>query len=321
MTLIAWLVYIPLQILWLPLSVLGAIWVAYKQVVVSSRMGVSQTAVEAINGRWTMDVFEMRSDKAARKLASAIPNNSTGGLWLALFPLWIARHIAGKPFLYPTLPPPEKAGIANLVTSRTMEFDSLIAANAQSAAQFVVLGAGLDTRVYGPLKESGLAMYELDQHAVQAYKRENVNKAKLDATNVQFIAVDFADKEWIAALMASSYDPAKRTIFLWEGVTLYLSDSAVRDTLCALKANSAPGSVVIADFYAERLLKVFKGKAGNTLLDATGEGLDLDLDFSSDAEGVVKKFVSAQGLTLGRHRFLGAGSKKGPFMVIAELLI
>jgi hypothetical protein len=200
MTLIAWLVYIPLQILWLPLSVLGAIWVAYKQLVVSSRMGVSQTAVEVINGRWTMDVFGLRSDRAARKLASTIPNNSTGGLWLALFPLWLSRHIAGEPFLYPTLPAPEKAGIANLVPSRTMEFDALIAANAEDAAQFVVLGAGLDTRVYGPLKQSGLALFELDQKAVQAYKRENVTKANIDATKVQFIEVDFADPNWISPL-------------------------------------------------------------------------------------------------------------------------
>jgi hypothetical protein len=321
MTLIAWLVYIPLQILWLPLSVLGAIWVAYKQLVVSSRMGVSQTAVEIINGRWTMDVFGVRTDEAARKLARIIPNTSTGGLWLALFPLWLARQIAGKPFLYPTLPPPEKAGIANFVPSRTVEFDALIAANVKDAAQFVVLGAGLDTRAYGPLNQNELAIFELDQKAVQAYKRENVTKAKIDATNVQCIEVDFADPNWISVLTASSYNPAKRTIFLWEGVTLYLSETNVRDTLSALKANAAPSSVVIADFYSERFLKIGKGKATSALLDATGEGLGLGFEFLGDAEGVLRSFVSAQGLTLGRHQFLGAGNKKGPFMVIAELLI
>ena len=321
MTLIAWLTYVPLQILWLPLSLLGAIWVAYKQIVVSSRMGVSQTAVEVINGRWTMDVFGLRCDKAARTLASTIPNNSTVGLWLVLFPLWLARHISGKPFLYPTLPDPAKAGIANLVTSRTIEFDALIADNAKDAAQFVVLGAGLDTRVYGPLKQSELALFELDQKAVQTYKRENITKAKIDSANVQYIEVDFADPNWISALAASNYDPAKKTIFLWEGVTLYLSEAAVRDTLSELKANAASGSVVIADFYAERFLKIGKGKAGSALLDATGERLALGLDFSDDAEGVLRNFIGAQGLTLGRHQFLGSDHTKGPFMVIAELII
>ena len=321
MTLFAWLVYLPLQILWLPLSLLGVTWVAYKQLVVSSRIGVSQTAVEIINGRWTIDLFGLRSDKAARTLASTIPNNSTGGLWLALFPLWLARQIAGKPFLYPTLPAPEQAGLANLVPSRTIEFDALIAANAEDAAQFVVLGAGLDTRAYGPLNQSELALFELDQKAVQAYKRENVTKAKIDATNVQFIEVDFADPNWISALTASSYDPAKKTIFLWEGVTLYLCETDVRDTLSALKANAAPGSVVIADFYSKRFVKIGRGRVAGALLDATGEGLGLGLDFSGDAQGVLRSFVGAQGLTLGRHQFLGAGNRKGPFIVIAELVI
>ena len=119
--------------------------------------------------------------------------------------------------------------------------------------------------------------------------------------------------------MASSYDPAKRTIFLWEGVTLYLSETAVRDTLSALKANAAPGSVVIADFYSERFVKVGKGKAVSTLLDATGEGLGLGLDFSDDAEGMLRNFIGAQDITLGRHQFIGSFSKKGPFMVVAEL--
>jgi hypothetical protein len=32
MVLFAWLIDIPLQILWLPLSIIGGLWVAYKQV-------------------------------------------------------------------------------------------------------------------------------------------------------------------------------------------------------------------------------------------------------------------------------------------------
>jgi len=321
MKLIAWLVYIPLQILWLPISLAGGAWVAWKQVVVSSRMGVSQTAVEIINGRWTMDVFGLRQDTAARKLASTIPNNSTVGLWLTLFPLWLARRIAGKPFLYPTVPLPEKASLANLVPSRTMEIDALITANTNDTAQFVVLGAGLDTRCYGILNQNAMAMFELDQKAVQTYKQEHLAKAKIDATNVQFIEVNFSDPTWIRALMTSSYDSAKKAIFLWEGVTLYLDRATVRETLSILKANAAPGSVVIADFYAERFVKMGKGRAVGALLDASQEGLAFGLNFSGDAEDVLRNFVHEQGLTLNRHQFLGAGHQQGPFIVIAELLI
>ncbi|GJF16587.1 hypothetical protein NGTWS0302_16100 [Mycolicibacterium cyprinidarum] len=321
MKLIAYLVYLPIQIIWLPLSLLGGALVAYKQLAISKRLGVSGTAVEVVNGRWTMDVFGLRRDPAARKLAAKIPNNSTFGLWLALFPLWLARQIAGEPIIYPTLPTPDAAGIANLIPSRTVEFDSLIGANAEYAGQFVVLGAGLDTRAYGPLQDCALALFELDQEANQAHKRKYVATCGIDTTKVEFITVDFADPLWIRALTSSRYDSARKTIFLWEGVTLYLSEQAVNDTLSALKVNAAPGSVVIADFYSTRFVGIGKSKQGSKLLDITGEGMGFGLDFSNDAEGHLRRFVEAQGLTLGRHQFLGANNKNGPFSVIAELIV
>jgi len=88
MSLLAYLIYLPLQIVWLPISLLGGLWVAYKQLVVSKRLGVSQTAVEILNGRWSMDVFGLRADPVTRKLARVLPNNSTIGLFLTLFPLF-----------------------------------------------------------------------------------------------------------------------------------------------------------------------------------------------------------------------------------------
>jgi len=45
------------------------------------------------------------------------------------------------------------------------------------------------------LKDCGLVLFELDQQAVQAHKREYLAAAGIDA----------------------SYDPAKKSIFLWEG--------------------------------------------------------------------------------------------------------
>ena len=71
MQILSFLVFVVLQILFLPLVVLGVAWVAYTQMVVSKRIGVSQTAIEVINGRWTMHVFGMRDDPASAKLAAA----------------------------------------------------------------------------------------------------------------------------------------------------------------------------------------------------------------------------------------------------------
>lgn len=317
----AYLIFIPLQIAWLPLSILGTFLVGYRQLATSKKLGVSQTAVEIINGRWTMDVFGLRSDNAARRLAAELPNNSVFGLWLTLFPLWATHKATGIEFLYPTLPAPAKAGIANLVPSRTAVFDELIERNIPDAAQFVILGAGLDTRAYGALRSSNVVIYELDQTGDQTHKRKHLTAAKIDSSHVRFVEVDFSEADWIRSLFATDYDPAKRTIFLWEGVTLYLSEQTVKATLDALRKAAASGSVILADIYANRLVRLSRNKAVSWSLELTGEEIAFGLDFAQDASGQLQKFVETQGLVLGAYEFLGGAHKKGPFVAVVELVI
>ena len=321
MKFLAYLIFIPLQIAWLPLSILGTFLVGYRQLATSKKLGVSQTAVEIINGRWTMDVFGLRSDNEARRLAAELPNNSVFGLWLTLFPLWAAHKATGIEFLYPALPAPAKAGIANLVPSRTAVFDELIKRNIGDAAQFVILGAGLDTRAYGKFKRSNVAFYELDQAAEQAHKRKHLAGAKIDSSHVRFVEVDFSEADWINSLFATDFDPAKKTIFLWEGVTLYLSEQDVKRTLGALKKTAVSGSVILADIYASRLVKLSRKKAVNWSLELTGEEMAFGLDYAEDADGQLQKFVETQGLALGAYEFLGGAHKKGPFAAVVELVI
>ena len=48
MEILALLVFIPVQIIFLPLAIVGVILVFYKQMYVSKRLGVSSTAIEVI---------------------------------------------------------------------------------------------------------------------------------------------------------------------------------------------------------------------------------------------------------------------------------
>jgi len=64
MTIISLIIYIPLQIVFIPFAILGVLLQTYKQIVVSRRLGISQSAIEIINGRWTMHIFSMREDEA-----------------------------------------------------------------------------------------------------------------------------------------------------------------------------------------------------------------------------------------------------------------
>jgi methyltransferase (TIGR00027 family) len=295
--------------------------VAHKQIGRSKALGLSQTAVEIVNGRWTGHVFGLREDFASYRLAGRLPNNSVLGLGLVLFPLMVARMIAGRPILYPQLPDDDKSGIANMVFSRSARFDNLIEAHADNAAQFVVLGAGLDTRAYGPLANGKMAMFELDKAASQRAKRAAVRRAKLEADHVHYVEADFADANWINALVASPYDPAAKTVFLWEGVTLYLSEADVRATLEAIKAHAAPGSVVLLDIYGHRMLTMASKGPAARALEATGERLGFGLDLSTDAQGVLSAFATSAGYRLGAHYFLGSAHEAGAYMAVAELAL
>ncbi len=111
MSILSFLIFILLQIAFLPLAIAGFLIVAYKQMVVSKNLGVSQTAIEVLNGRWTMHVFDIRKDQATAQLANTIPNTSTFGLWLVLFPLWVKYKLSGKLFGYPRVPEEGTEGI------------------------------------------------------------------------------------------------------------------------------------------------------------------------------------------------------------------
>ena len=81
MSFISLLVFVPLQIVFLPLTVLGTILVAYKQMVVSKRLGVSQTGIEILIAGAVVPMW-----------VSVFGGIVTAGLAVALF-----REASGSP--------------------------------------------------------------------------------------------------------------------------------------------------------------------------------------------------------------------------------
>lgn len=317
-------IFIILQILFIPLTIIGALLVAYKQLIVSKNLGVSQTAIEIINGRWTMHIFGLRDDHAAAKLNPALPNNSTFGLWLALTPLYVYYRISGSTKWYPVIAEVGKEGLVNLVINRTGYFDSIIDKAKDNAEQLVLMGAGLDTRAYNDLKDSGLKIFELDQATTQQHKLKYLQKAGIDTSHVTFVEADFAQEAWFGSLIDAGYEPSKRTIFLWEGVTLYLGEDSVRNTLRRVKANAAKGSIIVADIYARSFVTGDYApglKASLPVLDTTDEQLAFGIEMADDYQHTLESFVTSEELTLGETYFMGYKTKKGAWMVVAEIRV
>lgn len=319
MSLLSLVLYIPLQIAFIPLALIGFVLVAYRQMGISKKLGISQTAIEILNGRWTMHIFNIRIDEATAKLAAALPNTSVFGLWLVLFPLWLKYKISGKPFLYPKIPEPGAEGLSEFVVVRTLHFDRVIERVIDQIEQFVVMGAGYDTRAYGDFHRDGVTFFELDQAVVQQHKQNALTEAGIPCEHVSFVPVDFSKESAFDKLSEAGFDRSKKTLFLWEGVTLYLSEADVRKTMQDVRNHAPAGSVLLADIYAERFVNIGKRSAVKKTLDYTDEGLSFSLPFSTRYEEALTEFVENESMSVGEAFFMGHSSDKGPFMVVVEM--
>lgn len=318
-TLVALLVFVPLQIAFIPLAIVGFLLQIYCQMVESRRLGVSHTGIEVLGGRWTMHVFGMREDEATMSLARVLPNFSPLGMWAVLFPVWLFARLAGKPMGYPRVTAPGSEDMRDLVTARTASIDALMKKALDDVEQVVLMGAGYDTRAYGEFRRKGLAFFELDQQATQRLKKSALAVAGIDSVETRFVSVDFKRDDSFERLAASGYDPSKKTLFLWEGVTLYLGEDDVRRALRDMKNHSAPGSVIVADFYSARFVAMGKKKAFKRALAYTDESFGFGIAFESDYEARLKSFTHSEGLTLDSSSFLGTSRRHGPFAVVADI--
>ena len=102
------------------------------------------------------------------------------------------------------------------------------------ARQVVLLGAGLDTRAFRLDLPLGTVVYELDRPDVLAFKRAVLDGlgAKPKARS-RWIAMDLRD-DWASALLAAGFSPAVPTVWLAEGLLLYLPSDAERRLIATI---------------------------------------------------------------------------------------
>ncbi len=106
----------------------------------------------------------------------------------------------------------------------------------------VNLGAGFDTRVYRLSALSDMPVWEVDQLENIQPKQAQLRKLfGAIPSHVKLVPIDF-DQEDISSVLAShGYSADKRTFFIWEAVTQYLTETGIKTTFDFL-AKAAPGS-------------------------------------------------------------------------------
>ncbi len=109
----------------------------------------------------------------------------------------------------------------------------------------VILGAGLDTLAYRLARRTPIPVFEVDQPVNIARKSATVRRVLGGPPlSVRLVAVDFERDDLLTTLVEHGYRTAFRTFFVWEGVTQYLTERAVRGTLEGLRP-AATGSRLV----------------------------------------------------------------------------
>jgi methyltransferase (TIGR00027 family) len=288
-----------------PVILIGyLVWVG--KTMTSGRSGVSGTAQGPLTARFSEHNFGTRPDEAADRLIRVLPGIPPAGLRLTTGPVLLAHRLTGyvpRAFRYPfegDVPPQYEA------SARIGFFDAAVERYLPGVAQFVSLGAGFDTRGYRLPDDTRVRVFEVDSPQTQTVKRDTLERAGIDSGAVTFVPADFEKQDWLACLIAAGFDPAEPTLFLCEGVTMYLEPEAVEDTLRKI-ASTAPGSAVAFDYFTTEALesRALYWRFGRAAAKSAGETLRFGVDSTPPSRERLAELLRSCGLSLTDQRTLG----------------
>ena len=155
--------------------------------------------------------------------------------------VWLAKKLA--------------PGFHEHIISRTRFIDDLIEKSAiEGVEQYVILGAGYDSRAHRLELPSSLKIFEVDQPEVQDRKRTKLPKELPNSENVTYVTVDFAHQSLSERLLNAGFDRTKSTVFTLEGVTQYISKEAFNSTMKEMSRLCQKTSSIFALSFVNELL-------------------------------------------------------------------
>jgi methyltransferase (TIGR00027 family) len=145
---------------------------------------------------------------------------------------------------------PDRGSVTTMFI-RTRHLDtSLEDATRDGTLQVIILGAGFDSRGYRfPERLRGMRFLEVDYGPTQEHKKQRVRAALGSLPqHVRYIPMDFTKDDLLTQLRKGGYSETERSLYIWEGVTMYLPESAVASTLRFMREHAAPGSKLVFDY-------------------------------------------------------------------------
>lgn len=191
-------------------------------------------------------------------------------------------------------------GLNAYFAARTRYLDDVLLTNLQEGLQqLVIMGAGYDSRAYRFEQQikGSTEVFEVDHPATQGFKL-----AKLKETfgsvpgHVHFVPVDFVTDTLQRRLSENGFDPSRRTLFIWEGVSYYLSAEAVDKTLAFIAASSK-GTSLVFDYTYPSVINGTYPDRGAKKWRTSVRGYGEELRFGVEA-GSIGTFLAQRGFSL-----------------------
>lgn len=190
---------------------------------------------------------------------------------------WIIRIIMNRS--YP--------GVNGAVISRVRFMDDLLLREIdRGLTQAVILGAGYDTRAYRLAPAKRIRIFEVDHPATQALKKAGLERIFTTLPrHVRFVSLDLAAGDLADALTANGFDASRKTLFILEGLVMYLQEATVVQILSAIRNHTPAGSGIVFDYLPPAILDgTLREKEGRNMyrhVVKTGEPFRFAMDFDN----------------------------------------
>lgn len=183
-------------------------------------------------------------------------------------------------------------GTIEFILSRERYIDDfLMSRMAKGLSQLVLLGAGFDTRAYRIPGIERVKVFEVDHPATQSVKLKKLKKAGVVIPeNVTYVSIDFNIQRLEDRLAECGYDEKAQTLFIMQGVVMYLTEEGVDNTLSFIANHSGVGSSVIFDYFWNETLGEMRMDRTKKITNLIGESITFGIN-----KGGVASFLEKRG--------------------------
>jgi len=193
-------------------------------------------------------------------------------------------------------------GIYEYVIARTKIIDEIfLNAISNNFDQILLFGAGFDSRGIRLIDgNEKTRIFELDVKTTISDKLKQYKKRKIDPGKIIFVEIDFNTEKIENKLKTAGFQYDKKTLYILEGITMYLNESAINEDFKFITESAGMGSEAVFDYIYQSVLEEENLYYGEQQIyqrvKKSGEGWTFGI-----AEGGINNFLQQRGLELIEH--------------------